>query len=430
MNSSSKMFLALLIVLSFVSAAALGQDVIKLRSGQEVSGKVVEHDENGFTLQTGEGKKQYKWEELDPRCTYELWKQFTDPTSAKAHFLLGLQCAMTGLIEEAKAEYRRAREIEPAFAEMVEKALKELESGGKTPGKEPAETEPPEPVLSPEQLLAKQRQDGQIVNEKLHTKLKTSETAHFIIHSDFTNPSDMKQIRQWCETLYERLSDVLDVKPGDKLWNGKCEIYLFLERADFVRYAKTFDKFPEAKVSGGYFGSHGRNCHIVIPRTDLSSDRGAQKDTFLYTLLHEGSHAYLQLHGNVVEIKPWLHEGFAQYFQFALPDTGAAQDRDRRSRIVKRLTSKPGFTRFNELRALEQLLGDDLEAYALSWSIVDYMINSDRATQKGKLGKKKFAKFIALIKDGKSEEDAMKEAYGQTPAELEQAWLKYVRPRR
>jgi hypothetical protein len=137
----------------------------------------------------------------------------------------------------------------------------------------------------------------------------------------------------------------------------------------------------------------------------------------------------------VVDIKPWLHEGFAQYFQFALPK-GSAPERDRYFRLVKKLTAKKSFTRFNELRALDQLLGDDYEGYALSWSIVDYMITSDKT-------QKKFAQFIRLIKQGKDEAGAvkepsgqtpekreawaMKQAFGQTPEQLEQSWLKYIR---
>jgi len=347
-------------------------------------------------------------DELAPVCSYELFRQYIDPGSAKAHFLLAQHCVLTGLIEQAKAELQRCRELDASYAEQVEKALAAL-SG------EAVEDSP----VNPEEFIAKQRLNGKKANEKLGTNVKTTETAHFIIHSDFTSATDMAQIRKWCETLYERHCATLDVKPGDRLWNGKGEIFLFLSRGDFVRFARTIDNFPEAKLSGGYFWSKGRNCHIVIPRTDLRADRAGQKDTFLLTLLHEGSHAFLQLHGNVVEINPWLHEGFAQYFELALPKGGAAE-REKHVRLVKRITSKPGFTRFKELRALERLLGDDYEGYALSWSIVDYMITSDKTH-------KQFARFIQLIKDGKEEGEAMKEAFNQTPDELEQSWLRYIR---
>ena len=457
MTRKTLSLLAALTAAAVFASACAAQDVITLRSGAKISGQVTDHDEDGITVKSGGAKKQYKWEQLTPLCCYELLRQFIEPASAKAHFLLGQHCVMSGLIEQAKNEYRRARELDTSYAGPVEKALALIEESpekAKTkiteiaPPEESKEKERPpgekvggvkspseEPVVNQEEYLEKERLDGKKANDKLGTNLKTSETAHFIIHSDFSSPADMSQIRKWCETLYERHCATLDVKPGDKLWNGKCEIYLFLNRSDFIAFAKTFDHFPEAKLSGGYFASGGRNCRIVIPRTDLRGDRSGQKDTFLFTLLHEGSHAFLQLHGNVVDIKPWLHEGFAQYFQFALPK-GSAPERDRYFRLVKKLTAKSSFTRFNELRALDQLLGDDYEGYALSWSIVDYMITSDKTH-------KKFAQFIRLIKQGKDEAGAvkepsgqtpeereawaMKEAFGQTPEQLEQSWLKYIR---
>jgi hypothetical protein len=123
-------------------------------------------------------------------------------------------------------------------------------------------------------------------------------------------------------------------------------------------------------------------------------------------------------HVGKADLKSWLNEGLAEFSELALPKGGAA-DREERWQRVKKLTRKKGFSRFNELRAVKQVLADDAELYALSWSIVDYMITSDRTH-------KKFGKFINLIKDGKSEEEAMQEAYGQTPEELEQSWLRYI----
>ncbi len=438
------LFVAVVIIASAFAQARGAENTITLRDGSGLSGKIVKQDENGVTLQTGTASKVYRWEELQPKCAYELMRRAVDPNSASAHFALAGYCMATGLIEEAKAEFLKCLELDPSYAEKVKQTLDSLGvgapgAGGAKPSATPKEggekgaaKTPPaeEPVVNQEEVLARQRQNGKKVNERIGTELKTSETEHFIIHSDFTNAADMAQIRKWCETLYDRLSEVLDVKPGDRLWNGKCEIYLFLSRAKFVRFAQVFDNFAEAKLSGGYFLSKGRDCHIVIPRTEYqASDRGVQKDIFLYTLLHEGSHAFLQLHGNVVDLSAWLHEGFAQHFELALPK-GSAPARESRIRLVKSLTAKPGFTRFNELRALERLLGNDREGYALSWSIVDYMINADRASGKGKFGEKRFAKFVALLKAGKTEEEAMKAAYGQTPEQLEEGWLRNVRSTR
>lgn len=416
MKSSPNTFVVWIIL--FFAQTVVAQDILTLRDGTKVTGKIVRHDENAVTLQTDTVKKQYKWEQLHPKCAYELMRQYVDPSKASAHWALAEYCIVAGLIEEGKAEYLKCLELDPSYAKKVTEALASLELLGNSKiGKDSTPTGET-PFLTQEDYIARQRQNGKKVNDKLGTKLKTYETEHFIIHSDFTNQSDMRTIQNWCEKLYERLSEVLDVKPGDRLWNGKGEIYLFYDRSDFVRFARTFDRFDQAKLSGGYFIHKGRDCHIVIPRCEYG-ERGKQRDTFLYTLLHEGSHAFLQLHGNMVEIKPWLHEGFAQYLQFRLP-SGSEPDRQRYLQKVKAILAKPGFMRFNELRALDQILGNDHEAYALSWSVVDFLITSDRT-------RKKFAQFIRLIKEGKDEDTAIMEAFNMTPAQLEQAWFRYVR---
>jgi hypothetical protein len=435
----------MLVVVLLFAGALPAQETIRLRSGPALSGTVTEYGENGITLKSSGGKKEYRWEQLDPKCVYEVVRRHMDAASGAAHWALAEYCAAAGMTDEARSEYRRAREIDLTYKPKVEKALIRLESEGTkrkkslpspvpAEGAESKESTPPEkaegtpksPPKAPpsqeqpadeEKILAVQREGAQKANEELGTKLKTWETKHFFIHSDFTSAADMNTIRKWSEAAYDRLVDVLDVEPDARLWDGKCEIYVFLSHFDFVRFAKTFDNFPEAKLAGGYFAPRGRVCHMVIPK----SDRGG-KDTFLATLCHELTHAFVRYYISQGNIKPWLNEGLAEYFELALPQGGASY-REQRWQLVKRLTEKKDFSRFNELRALKQVLADDQELYALSWSIVEYMISSDKT-------KKKFGKFVHLLKEGKSEEEAIKEAYGQTPEELEQSWLKYIRARR
>ena len=422
------------------------QDVIKVRGGPASQVTFIEYSEDGVTVKSGGGKKTYRWEQLDPKCVYDLVRRHMDATSGPAHWALAEYCAAAGMLDEAKSEYRRCREIDLSYRKKVDRATLELETA--TPAKrkkdlpapvpeggtsaaesKTAETDkipvqprprPPAPLEQPgddAEILAQQRKNGEVANEKVGTSLKTYETPHFILHTDFTSAADLGTIKKWCEAIYDRLTDVLDIQPGEKLWAGKCEAYLFLNRWDFTKFAREVDHFPEAKLSGGYCHRGARACHIAIPRSDYNA-----RDTCLSTLVHEMTHAFVGYHVGRADLRSWLNEGLAEFSELALPKGGAAEREDRWRR-VKQLTQKKGFSRFSELRAVKQVLPDDAELYALSWSIVDYMITTDKTH-------KKFGKFINFIKEGKSEDEAMQEAFAQTPDELEQAWLRYVRARR
>jgi len=60
----------------------------------------------------------------------------------------------------------------------------------------------------------------------------------------------------------------------------------------------------------------------------------------------------------------------------------------------------------------------DHQGYVESWALVNFMVRKGGA---------KFGKFIQLLKEGSSQNDALKESFGVTPAELSEKWKAYVK---
>ena len=431
---------AILILMPSAHGAA-AQEMIRVRGGAAYPATVVECNAEEITVKTERETKSYFWRQLDPKCVYDLVQNRMDKTSAAAHWALAEYCAAAGLVEEARSEYRLCVQTDFSYKEKTDKAWRQLDFTGGTkrsgplpapvpeglpagtmpmfpePGKDqpktPASSHPTREVSPIDvAVVAGQRKHAEVVNARLRTHLQTYETEHFILHIDFADPDEVSALRRKCEPTYERLSDVLDLKTEEKIWAGKCEGYFFQNRVDFARFA-AMTGFPGGESASGYFHFNGRQCRIVIVKPGKRSVQSLQE-----IFVHELTHAFVMCRMGQVHIKPWLNEGLAQYMQLTLQPESSA-DRKYKLRYVKEVTKRPGFPRFNDLRQVSGASVNDSVFYVLSWSIVDYMISSDPSHAK-------FRKFVVALKEGKSDEEAIQEAYGENPGELELAWLKHL----
>jgi hypothetical protein len=416
--------------------------VLRVRGGAAFSATVVEFDQEEITVKTERETKSYFWRQLDPRCVYGLVQNHMDKTSAAAHWALAEYCAAAGLSEEARAEYRLCVESDVSYREKADKALQKVEymglAGGKGPVPSPVpppvslfpQPEPAKPAGRPAQershlpenppagvtrdagVVAAQRKNGEKVNGLIGTTLETYETVHLVVHTDLANPAEVDALRKQGESLYAWLYDVLGIHYGDRIWTGKCEVFLFEKREEFIRFAATVDGCTDALHAGGYLRWRGGLCHIAFFKPSRE-----MRDTSLTVLAHELTHAFLEyrVHKGV---KPWLNEGLAEYLESVLPEGGDVVTEALRS-SVKRITQGGALPRLDDLRARSHVSGSDHDFYVLSWSVVEYMISSDPSHRK-------FRRFIKALKEGRNEEEAIKEGFGLSPAELEQAWIRRI----
>lgn len=283
------------------------------------------------------------------------------------------------------------------------------------------------PERSPEEM--KKFLDGQLELLKKHCTSnwgreqprawKMEETAHFYIFSNL-KPEHRAYFKKQCEDLYRLLSEVLEHKEGDPLWNNKCPIYFLSNRAQFQSFGVNIDHTPMAMNSGGYFSPRGRDVHIVVPLISRTPHE-AEKEVIRRassTLRHEGTHAFLQLVGKNVEIARWLHEGMAQFIDFWY-DAPNNPDRRYMERYLTWMVQNDQIMSWEESTD-RPMDGRDSAGYAFAWARVLYLYRQFQSD------KRKLPNMVRLIKDGKSEKEAMEQAFGQKYEKLEEVFQQWV----
>jgi hypothetical protein len=259
-------------------------------------------------------------------------------------------------------------------------------------------------------IVAQQKMRLDEANKRLTARMRLVETPHYLVFSD-ADDAMTDLFVTWCEALYSNLCRQFGIGPREKTWDGKCILVVFNSRALFQQFAKTFDG-NDASRAGAYFAWESRPAdqpqlvHICIP-LDTRDTRRLQE-----LFAHEGTHAFFQLYRRVVDLPLWLHEGLAEFMTVVNDKSLAAQKQQWSVRMARQGAS------IRPILEVPSGQGFAYPAYSVSYTLVDFLLTA---------GKSKFKKFIALVKDGKPQEEALQEAYGFGLAELERRWYVFVR---
>jgi len=213
-----------------------------------------------------------------------------------------------------------------------------------------------------------------------------------------------------CERAYKNFLKKFNVAPTEAVWKGKCRVLLFRGRREFKHFAVDVHKSRGAAEAGGYTRIQKTEPDIV-----LFLDKG-NHTKLKQVLIHEMTHVFLQLFGDhTTHINTWLHEGFAQYFEFKVEPRRSrlASSRTRIKELVKTGAAKPLVEFWHD-----DFPATDLDSYAQAWSLIDFMIKKGSAKRTGK--------FVLLIKKGEDQEAALRKTFGCSLARLERMWKRYV----
>lgn len=260
-----------------------------------------------------------------------------------------------------------------------------------------------------EAILARQKMRLDAINAKLGTKLRMSETPHYLLFSDADAPVTA-QFTKWSEALYASLCGQFGLGAKERIWDGKCILLIFRSRPKFVEFARVFDENNAADAGAFFAWEHYAagmpECvHISIP-LDERDPRRLQE-----LFAHEGTHAFIQLFHKPVELPLWLHEGLAEYMTVV------------NEPALRPLKSAPAVAAARAGASLDRLLaavtGDDLkiQEYSMAFTLVDYLQQA---------GKPKFKQFILLLKEGKDQPTALKTAYGLDADGLAKRWRAFL----
>ena len=280
----------------------------------------------------------------------------------------------------------------------------------------PADYRNPDGSFNQEAILARQKTRLDAINAKLGTKLRMSETPHYLLFSDADAPVTA-QFTQWCEALYASLCGQFGIGAKERIWDGKCLLLIFRSRPKFVEFAKVFDENNAADAGAFFAWEHYAagmpECvHISIPLDERDPPVRARTGRRLQELFaHEGTHAFIQLFHKPVELPLWLHEGLAEYMTVV------------NDPALRPLKTAPAVAAAKAGVSLDRLLaavtGDDLkiQEYSIAFTLVDYLQQT---------GKPKFKQFVLLLKEGKDQPTALKTAYGFDAGGLAKRWRAFL----
>jgi hypothetical protein len=428
---------------------------LRLRTGGTIGGRVVDHNENGLILLSGDTPHVFAWRELEPRSAYasrrtllasqrggqeglaaddqmvlgEFALTFHRNDLAATHFreAVRLDPSYRPRVDAIFQGYRRQREASATGRSEAAKPAVPPESGSNSPAARPdfaaAELitlpawEPVEPVpLETAAHIAEiYLTFGETVRRVVSKSIALVETEHFLIWTDWDRRQHAR-LADWCERMYAAMVEEFQLDAAHPLFPARCPVFAFRARPRFREFARKFDGF-DARNSIGYTRSIEENghVHVVLLRT---GDSEIDFDQFGVTLVHELTHAFVHRLHSTRLIPHWVNEGLAD-------------------RMAERVLGEHCFTRENaELlarywvrsnRSLAGLLASEgpieVHEYPLAHGVVAHLYDADAAA---------FLAFFRGLKEGRNAAEALADAYaGLTLEELEMNWRRqYEEPAR
>ena len=228
--------------------------------------------------------------------------------------------------------------------------------------------------------------------------IRTMERDLFLIVTDIP-PERGDVYFQYLDQLYEDMCNSFGVPVGTNLWQGKCVVCAFQDRAKFVRFEVEMMKTSResASMSGGL--CHGGDDRIVISlfKGDLPDAR------FAYVLVHETSHGIVNRYLSDAQIPSWLNEGMALWIGAMI----VKEDKDTlQSSLEESIATLRQKQSLDGMFEIEQIHG---KYYGASAAIVDMLLNKKKGA---------FRKFFIDLKNGYSQEEALQRSFGITFQQL------------
>ena len=457
--------LLVLLALSCLSFTASAAEMVSLSMPNgTVRGYVVRVTKMEVVLKDATGKEQIvPIQILKPKEVYACKTQVLDSKDAKGFLELGEYCQKNGMEREAKDAFTSAVRLDASLTEKVAALTgtkapppttppvgTKIASTAKTEDKKDDKEKKEDPkedmgegdtieVITPDGRRIKLDRRFVVRDENIPelspadfkkfcddrlAELKKviggdwryDETKHYVCFSNIPLATH-NEYKQYNEDLYALLCTVLQHKEGDSLWNNKCPLYYFNSYTQFQKFAVEIDHSPGGTSSGGYFSHHGRECHVAIPFYDKLDEKRRKREA-KNTLFHEGTHAFLQLTGKNVTIKPWLHEGMAQFIEFWFDPVN---NESRNQRVMNlRECFRGGDILDWEASKMRPVSGADHVGYSFAWSRVEFLYRCFP-------DKTLLPKMVKLIKDGKNDEEAVEKAFGFTIDKINTVWEQWVK---
>lgn len=381
------------------------------------------------------------WMDVDPEQAYRLWTRLMDKSSGASWLYLGIAMLEVGEAARADRAFAQAARMDPgakALAERIREAHAAGEDARALVEPPPQEQPPPEAATEardkprptddgldllraapwPEQTAEQRARNvetlraeaREMVRKSGLTRIKEVETEYFLFFTDLS-PSEVKRWAKVLDGMYRTLIHTLEMPEDALLFHGKCVIFIFNARHDFITFEDKAFGF-DAQRAGGV-------CHMRGPSTFVCFERGSDDARFQSVLVHETVHAFMHRYRSPAQLPTWANEGLADYVAGVLtPMSNEPREHWLHARQFAQSGKDAGAIMRQTYRDGSWFTED---SYPVSHMLVRFML-----THKPRA----FKEWIDDIKSGAEWDASMKERFGVTPDVLARGFADAIKSER
>ncbi len=403
-------------------------------SDDRITGRLVSWDFESFSLVAGQDSTlTYQWGDFDGKGVYHRLRALvkrTDPDDAAMWARLGglmYQMREIELAERALAvsEHlgappdwleamrtppytlptdepapQRATRVDANAPRDAAKPAPDSDEPSITPIPGHRPIAPIWPDLTEDQRLAHTRRLKDLCADQITTldhRMNLVETDHFLFYSD-AGASEHKRWASRLERMYDELLATLDMPRDSELFQGKCVVWVFVNRDQFIAYEAAIHSY-DARAVAGICHQRSGDCFVAFYRDT--------PDRFESVLIHETVHAFMYRYRSRHPLPTWANEGLADYI------AGRLAERTQEPRTAWQHTRQFLRAGGKALDIMSQTYEDgtwfDENSYPVSHMLIRYMITTDPRTTRD---------WIDDIKDGKNWLESLRLRFGLTREQL------------
>lgn len=198
------------------------------------------------------------------------------------------------------------------------------------------------------------------------------------------------------DKMHDMMCNMYGIKKGTPVWRGKCLVVAFLRASQFHQFEA---KFFHKQIPDNVYGL----CHQASNgRVVIACFRGDNPNDFGQMLVHETSHGFIFRYRTLARMPSWVNEGMADWIGQALVPASTSTQRGEAMalQVVRQSGSLQGLFDAAPIEAIQ---------YGMASNLSNFLITTD---------KKKYAEFINGMKEGKTWQESLKDAYRATPEQL------------
>jgi hypothetical protein len=130
------------------------------------------------------------------------------------------------------------------------------------------------------------------------------ETERFLMYSQLDRAETLKWAQQ-LDRMYFVLKDALEIDRDAHIFDGKCVIFIFSDREEYIAFERAAFNFDASRTGGV---CHMRNGDVFVSFYKSTSD-----SRFAFVLVHETVHAFMYRYIGRRQLPTWANEGIADY---------------------------------------------------------------------------------------------------------------------